>query len=119
MKAKIINIKYIRCQSDSYIKQGYKRGQYPQSGIYHGGCGTYRVIYSTPADIEVEGVDDYNRSLYFKIGDAVRRLTGCRRLTWKFFCRVRDAQPYEVYLVRCGNRLEISESSLVDWLQNV
>ena len=119
MKARIIKMRYIQGQSNSYIEQGYKRGQCPRGGIFHGGCGTYRVIYATPADIEVEGVDDYNRNLHFKIGDAVRRITGYRRLTWKLFCRVRDAQPYQVDLARCGDRWEISESSLEDWLGNI
>ena len=65
------------------------------------------------------GVDDNGHRLTFKIGDAVRRITGYRRLTWKLFCHVRDAQPYQVDLVRCGDRWEISESSFEDWLGNI
>ena len=63
MRARIIKMNYIQGRSDSYIEQGYKRGQHPRGGIYYGGGGTYRVIYCTPADIEVFGIDDNDRRL--------------------------------------------------------
>ena len=113
MKAKISEVNYI--PADTWIGQGYKRGQYPQ-GKYYGGNGTFREF--APADVEVVAYSDAGYRLIFRIGYDVRRILGRSKLTYRLYERVRNSSPEYVELVRAGNRWEISEGSLRDWIGN-
>ena len=113
MDAEICEVNYI--PADTWIGQGYRRGQYPQCK-HVGGNGTYREF--APADVEVVAYSDVGCRLTFRIGDDIRRILGRSKLTHRLYERVRDASPEYVGLVRSGNRWEISEDSLRDWIGN-
>ena len=113
MCVKIHKVNYI--PADTWIGQGYKRGQYPE-GKYYGGNGTFREF--APADVEVVAYSDAGYRLIFRIGYDIRRILGRSRLTYRLYERVRDASPVYVEVVRSGDRWEISEDSLCDWIGN-
>ena len=111
MEAEIEEIKYI--PSDTWIGQGYKRGQYPQ-GKYYGGNGTFREF--SPADVKVVAYSDNGKHLVFRIGYDIRRILDRSKLTYHLYERVRDASPESVELIWSGDHWEISEDSLQDWI---
>ena len=119
MTAKIIGIQYKPCENDSFIEQGFKRGQTPDCGKWYGGNGTYRIIGSTPADITVVVVTQDGEQLKLNIGDKVRRIKRYCRLTSQRADRICDGHPQQIELVKSGNHWNISETSLVEWLKNV
>ena len=113
MDAEICEVNYI--PADTWIVQGYKRGQYPQ-GKYYGGNGTFREF--APADVEVVAYSDAGYRLTFRIGYDIRRILGRSKLTYRLYERVRDTSPEYVEIVRSGRHWEISEDSLYDWISN-
>ena len=117
MKAKVVDVRYIPAECDSYIQQKYKRGEYPDSGIAYGDNGTYRVVFSTSADIEVSAYTDSGTRGNFRIGAAVRRICNWCKLTEKRTERIAAIMPSEVDVVTGSDgKLEIAESSLQSWL---
>lgn len=118
MTARVIKVKYIQGNSDSYIVTGCKRGTYPRGGLCFGGNGTYRQIFYTPSDIKVFMRSEDGQRLWSCIGRDVRRICGWNKLNAGRAQRVIDASPYEVELVWDG-RWKISEWALRQWLENL
>ena len=113
MDAEICEVNYI--PAATWIRSGYKRGQYPQ-GKYYGGNGTFREF--APADVEVVAYSDDGDQLTFRIGYDIRRILGRSKLTYCLYERVRDASPEYVELKWSSDRWKISEGSLRYWIGN-
>ena len=118
MYTEIINLKYI--PAESFIDQGYKKGQYPNARKYYGGNGTFHIFYPSYMEVKVVPIDDDdNRVLTLIIGsDDVRLITGYGRFTHSLFERIRDAAPDEIELERRDGYWKATQESLNAWFCN-
>ena len=118
MYAEIISIEYI--PAESFIDQGYKRGQYPDAPKYYGGGGTFRTFYPSYMEVRVVPVDDDDNRVLTLIIESkdVRSITGYGRFSYRLFERIRDAAPDEIELENNGGHWSATQKSLREWFCN-
>lgn len=119
MVVRVVRVRYVHPENDSWIRTGVPRNDYPRECLSFGANGTYRIVYSTSADIGVI-VCIEGKTKELRMGNEVREACGWNRLTKKRAEMIADVKPSHIEVEKTAeNVLKISKKSLKDWLGQI